>query len=433
MNNRTTDSLLFVAGALTVIGVSIPILRNIFDPTLRLAIGAMLSAFFITFIVCIFFFNDKWATRIYLAINTLLIVLIVSINLGNGHGSDSVYTLFFILSSCAALLLSPREGVLWIVGFILVQCGLIINANGWIALLGWSSFIGGHFMFASFGYLVREANNARQQMQSLYGELQQTHTQLQEYATKAEKLAVAEERNRLAREMHDSLGHRLTVAVLQLEGAQRLIPSEPNRAAEMVGAMRTQLKESLGELRNTLSSLRAPEAEEKSATDQLAHTATMPNAAENGAASSSLRADLNEMVQTFCGATGLAVDLKIGSNLPPFSPPQRLGIYRAAQELLTNVHRHAEATNAWVDVTFLTDSGAGKLLLEVADDGRGMPPEIGDARFGLQGLRERATQLGGTFESTAREAGGTIARFEIPTEEGAMDAELFWTNIEAEA
>src|SRR5690606_11162904 len=99
---------------------------------------------------------------------------------------------------------------------------------------------------------------ARVESQRLQTELQEAHQQLQTYAERVEALAVAEERNRLAREMHDTLGHRLTVSIVQLEGAGRLIEHDPTRTAQMVQTVREQLVEGLDELRRALVSLRKP-------------------------------------------------------------------------------------------------------------------------------------------------------------------------------
>src|SRR5215216_7249820 len=86
--------------------------------------------------------------------------------------------------------------------------------------------------------------------QQVIEELETTQNQLRE-------LAVAEERTRLARELHDSLGHQLTVAVVQLEGAQRLIPIKPVQATQMIATMHNELKSALAELRLTVSAMRS--------------------------------------------------------------------------------------------------------------------------------------------------------------------------------
>jgi signal transduction histidine kinase len=100
-------------------------------------------------------------------------------------------------------------------------------------------FYGAAFMLtAVFGYTLRQTELARLKNQELIEELKSTQHQLQD-------LAVTEERTRMAREMHDSLGHRLTISIVQLEGAQRLIPTDPERAARMIGTMRDELIEAL--------------------------------------------------------------------------------------------------------------------------------------------------------------------------------------------
>ena len=97
----------------------------------------------------------------------------------------------------------------------------------------------------AFSQAWHQTEVARRRSESLLAELRAAQQQ-------ARDLAVVEERNRLAREVHDSVGHRLTVAVVQLEGAQRLIPTDPERAARMIGAMRDQMKEGLADLRRTV-------------------------------------------------------------------------------------------------------------------------------------------------------------------------------------
>jgi signal transduction histidine kinase len=219
------------------------------------------------------------------------------------------------------------------------------------------------------------------------GELQQAHSRLQEYAAQAEQLAVAEERNRLAREMHDALGHRLTVAVVQLEGAQRLIPAEPERAAGMVGAMRDQLKTALNELRQTVSALRAPAEEE------------LP-----------LPAAVQRLAANFQTATGLPVHLTLPPEMPLLPGTHRLALFRAIQEGLTNIHRHAGAEQVWLDLAVQN----GTVSLTIADDGQGFPDVIEDGRFGLEGIRERARELGGEVDLQAREGGGAQICLRIP-------------------
>jgi signal transduction histidine kinase len=190
--------------------------------------------------------------------------------------------------------------------------------------------------------------------------------------------------------MHDALGHRLTVAVVQLEGAQRLIPTNPERSASMIEAMREQLKQALTELRQTVSALRSPGT----------------TAALNG----SLETAVSHLVQTFQEATGLTINLIMSEELPLMPEAHRLALYRAVQEALTNVQRHAKARQAWLILT----ADAAHVSLTVADDGQGLKGDVADGRFGLIGLRERAKQLGGSLTLGAAEEGGAKLTMQLP-------------------
>jgi signal transduction histidine kinase len=247
--------------------------------------------------------------------------------------------------------------------------------------------LGGYVLFASFGSLLAQATAARRQSQQLLGELQEAHKQLKEYALQMQQLAVSEERNRLAREMHDALGHRLTVAVVQLEGAQRLIPKEPERAAVMVSNMREQLKEALAELRQTVADLR------------LSPTDDLP-----------LAVALTRLTQSFQEATGLVIHNYISADLPDLPASHRHTLFRATQECLTNVQRHAQAKNVWLTVTM--ENGA--ITLAVRDDGQQGSPEIREGHFGLQGLQERAQQLNGRLHLNPQNNGSAQVQLQLP-------------------
>jgi signal transduction histidine kinase len=201
-------------------------------------------------------------------------------------------------------------------------------------------------------------------------------------------MAVVEERNRLAREMHDSLGHRLTVAVVQLEGAQRLIPTNPQRAAQMIGTMRDEMKEALAELRRTVSALRTP----------------IPGDAP-------LQVALSTLSQTFQQNTGIPTHFTVSAGFPALPDLYRLTFYRAAQEALTNIQRHAEAHNAWLQLS----ADDEKVTLVMEDDGKGMDDhnENGPGS-GLLGLNERAAQLGGQIRVAQRPGGGAQLALSAP-------------------
>ena len=296
--------------------------------------------------------------------------------------------LYFILSAQVVFLFPLRTAALWIGLFILLTAGAFVRASGWVSgLLTLLPYVGGYLFFAAFARALARAEAAHRESQALLTELQEAHRRLQEYAARVEELAVAEERNRLARELHDTLGHRLTVAAVQLEGAQRLIPRDPQRAATMVETVRQQVRQALSELRAAVAALRAPLEADLPLSDSLTRLAVR-----------------------FEEATGIEVHRALPEELPPLPEPHRLALYRAAQEALTNVQRHADARQVWMTV----DVAGGQVTLLVSDDGRGFPPEAEGRGFGLRGLRERVARLGGTLHLGERPGGGAELHISFP-------------------
>jgi signal transduction histidine kinase len=153
--------------------------------------------------------------------------------------------------------------------------------------------------------------------------------------------------------------------------------------------MREQLKTALHELRQTVSALRS----------QAEEDLPLPLAIER-------------LVTNFQTATGLAVHMNLSPELPALPPAHRLTLFRAVQESLTNVQRHAHASQTWLDLIVQN----GMISLSVADDGDGFPEVIEDGRFGLEGLRERTEQLGGSVHLDSRAEGGAVIHLKIPLE-----------------
>lgn len=294
----------------------------------------------------------------------------------------------FAFSAHAMMLYPGRSGVAWI-GLVTLGTGAgLIHEIGWLnAIFATLGLASGYFSFGLAQYARVRAEDARRESQALLTELQEAHRRLQEYAKRVEALAVAEERNRMAREMHDTVGHRLTVAAVQLEGAQRLIPRDPERAADMIGTVRGQVREALAELRRTVARLRKP-LEIDLSLDQA----------------------LVQLARGVEEATDLRIHLELAGDLPSLSEPQRLALYRAAQEGLTNVQRHAGAQDVWLRLTREGDV----MVLQVSDNGVGIHAGAAGDGFGLRGLRERAAQLGGSLALEQRPEGGARLTFRVP-------------------
>lgn len=312
--------------------------------------------------------------------------------------------LYFVFSAHALAIFPNRAGYLWVLTFGIITTAFVTMATWPTWQYGFMNGLGatcGYFFMGSAANAQRRAELAGAESRALLAELQTAHRQLQAYASRAEELAVAQERNRMAREMHDALGHRLTVAAVQLEGAQKLIRRDPEKAIAMVGTVREQVVDGLSELRQTVTALRAPVIEE-----------------------SSLGSALGQLVANFMEASDISVQLQLPEHLPELSPTQQHAFYRAAQESLTNVQRHAHAKQAAITLSFVANpcvanpslatskdaslaTTADWLQLSIEDDGCGVADEI-EHGFGLHGLDERASAMGGHFQIEKGDALGGL-------------------------
>jgi signal transduction histidine kinase len=195
---------------------------------------------------------------------------------------------------------------------------------------------------------------------------------------------------RIARDVHDVVGHSLSVITMQAGVALHVLDRRPDQVAESLEAIRTTSRQALAELRMTLEMFRDPEAD--------GPRAPVPGLAR-----------LEELVGALRKA-GRTVDVE---RVPPqASEPLPAAVDQAAfriiQEALTNVVRHAETATATVRVV----REPGRLVVEVADDGPARAePAPGS---GLRGMAERARAVGGTLQVTARPAGGLLVRAVLP-------------------
>ena len=192
-----------------------------------------------------------------------------------------------------------------------------------------------------------------------------------------------DERSRIARELHDEVGQTLTGVMLQVEGLAAKIPEE--------------LREQLDELRETA----------RSGTEDVRRIARQlrPEALED----LGLQSALASLATTFGEQAGIKIQRQLAPALP-LSEEQELVVYRVAQEALTNVARHAEATQ----VELLLDHRREAVLLVVRDDGRGIHPGALPSSRGIRGMRERAMLIGAQLEINSKPGRGTEIRLSIP-------------------
>ncbi|HYK39833.1 MAG TPA: PAS domain S-box protein, partial [Candidatus Eremiobacteraceae bacterium] len=192
-----------------------------------------------------------------------------------------------------------------------------------------------------------------------------------------------EERRRIARELHDSTGQKLAFAKMALD----TLAKQPD-----LGKHSTQLRESLNSVDEAIREIRT--------LAQLLHPPLLDEAG--------LEAAVRWLADGFSQRAGIAVDVKFPTDLRRLPENVEIALFRVIQEALSNIHRHSEAKNVEISVTDL----AKAVTLRIADNGKGMhinsskeTPAIG---VGIQGMRERLAQLGGTLEITSGHSGTTV-------------------------
>ncbi len=204
--------------------------------------------------------------------------------------------------------------------------------------------------------------------------------------------AVAEERARLARELHDSVGHALNVVVLHAGAAQRIMEKKPELAREALDSIETAGRQALGDIERMLGILRAPEEE--------ACCDVTPGMGQ---------------LETLCEQVreaGLPVDLTVLGEVRALAASLDLTAYRIVQEALTNTLKHAGKTRASVRVIYEESA----LAIEVLDEGKGVSPAVAAAGGGrgLLGMRERVATFRGELEAGPRAEGGFGVRARLP-------------------
>jgi signal transduction histidine kinase len=202
-------------------------------------------------------------------------------------------------------------------------------------------------------------------------------------------IAVADERNRIARELHDVVGHSLSVMTVQVSAVRRLMRPDQAKERAALETVEAAGREALTEMRRMVGVLRG-------AGGGGSDRAPLPTLDQLGRLVDDVR------------RTGLTVDLASEGSPVPLPPGIDLTAYRLVQEALTNTLRHARASRADVRICYRDDA----LLIRVRDDGRG--PAGTPAGTGLLGMRERVAVFGGTLVAGAGERGGFELRAELP-------------------
>ncbi len=216
--------------------------------------------------------------------------------------------------------------------------------------------------------------------------LTQVNQQLRRYALLAEDQATLQERNRIAREIHDSVGHCLTAQSIQLENVAMLLHRDLDQAEARLLQARRLGREALQNVRQSVATLRSHPLQGKS-----------------------LEAAIEELLQEFQRHTQIKTEVSMQLARQP-APEVNIAIYRVIQEALTNITKHSQAGAIALR---LHQHGVG-LHLQLSDNGKGFDPSQNTTGFGLQGMQERILAVGGTFQIESESGKGSTITLFIP-------------------
>ncbi len=245
-----------------------------------------------------------------------------------------------------------------------------------------------------------ERNSLVKQLAQRNSELEEAQRQLAQSVTQEQELAVLRERTRLAREMHDTIGHALVLISVKLEAAQRLRERDPERCDRELESTKQIARETMTALRASIANLRSPVLEHERISQALSRAA-------------------HELGQR----TGLDVTYTLEADIDFLPEALEETLWKVSQEALTNIEKHAHASHVQVRISRRDE----KLLLSIHDDGIGLPQAVYQSQkagsivyssfnghYGLRGMRERIEAVGGHLALHTGEGQGTIIEVELP-------------------
>jgi len=312
-------------------------------------------------------------------ISYFVIQLLLAVTLILLRGSTGELSLILLPLAGQSALLLPLPGMVPVCFLIYVTLvtPLIIRSR-WVDAIAIALIYGTGIVFVVV--FTRVAASEREARTALA----EANQLLRDHAAQVEELATTKERNRLAREIHDSLGHYLTVVNVQIGAAQAILELDRQRALDHLSNAQALTQEGLAEVRRSVAALRASPIESRPLPEALAKLAEQWNAA------------------------GLRAKFVVTGITRPLTPQANLTLYRAAQEALTNVGKHAHASSVELHLDY---SDEHLIRLRIKDDGLGSANS--EDGFGLLGVRERVQLLNGTVHVRAGAAQGFSIEVEL--------------------
>jgi signal transduction histidine kinase len=286
------------------------------------------------------------------------------------NNNDAFNFLFLILSIHIAVVSTTRAGVFWIVICFGIVSLITLATHGVDGLYAAVFYAITFVVSGFFGFTIQQVERERDRNQRLVEELQATQQKLQE-------LAVVEERNRLARDLHDSVKQQVFAISMQLSAARASL-KEDDKAYPSVAQAEKLAQQAGAELTTLIHQLRPP-----------------------GLAQKSLAEAVKSHVKDWKHQNNIEIEVNVRE--VPVSPEGEQVLFRILQEALANVARHSQANKVWVRLRSENDHVA----LTIEDNGIGYDTEGITKGVGLDSMKERLAEVNGSLEVSSREAQGT--------------------------
>ncbi|MGI6586403.1 MAG: sensor histidine kinase [Lutisporaceae bacterium] len=360
----------------------------------------ILKALLLTLLFCIaVYFENAQQQRLYVLIFIFAVYMAVGFGRSLARSDNNLYCLSFILDIALVYILEYNSRLLinyffhffYIVillesslqlglrrGMMIGSATVLVSLIKYIYLIYYKLNLSNisqlaFFLMVNVLILVvtgfaQHNKEERERKDILYKELLDAHKKLKQYADEVNRLSVVDERNRIARDIHDTLGHNMTALIMQLQMGLHLMKENSAKAEELMVSSVKTAKDSMAAIREVVETLRG--------------VGTFSEPVES----------LRKLISEFSARTGVAIELDITGETNPQDSAVNIAVYRIIQEAVTNAVRHGNASRISVKLDYSKES----IRFYAADNGVGS--DNVKEGYGLKGIRERVEAFGGKVE-----------------------------------
>jgi len=281
-------------------------------------------------------------------------------------------TILAVLSMAAMVILSMRTAYIWTLLSVVIALYMSVRAIN----------------IYKQSYRLSQQNV--EALSAAHRELQETHAALQAATVDSMRYAALAERTRLAREIHDGLGHQLTSLIVQLQALEIMLPAEPGRAQQALPEMLAAAREAMAEVRRAVETWRED---------------------ERGIGLAALQG----LVSQYAALAPFKLELQQEGEFSEWPDQLSVGLYRILQEALTNITRHAQASKACIQLR----EEDQQVILKVTDSGIYTENTLLTPGYGIRGIQERSQALGGSCSFSQNQPHGLKLEVSLPIQPAA--------------